>query len=124
MPNVEYVGFAGYEKRKKLMAGAKALFVPTLYLEPFGYVVLEANMSGTPVITTDFGAFPETVKQGVTGFRCRTFREFCQAVKDIEQLDPKKCREWAENFTLEKVTPMYQRYFTQILDLIGKGWYK
>jgi FkbM family methyltransferase len=123
MPNVEYVGFAGKEKRKELMKNAKALFVPTLYMEPFGYVTIEANMCGTPVITTDFGAFPETVKDGVTGFRCRTFKEFCDAVKNIDQIKPEDCREWAMNFTIDKVAPMYKRYFTQILNLVGKGWY-
>jgi glycosyltransferase involved in cell wall biosynthesis len=80
-------------------------------------------MSGTPVITTDFGAFNETVKQNVTGFRCRTFREFVQAAEDVENLKPSDCREWAENFTLDKVAPMYKRYFSQILGLVGKGWY-
>lgn len=124
LPNVEYVGFAGKEKRAQLMSKAKALFLPTLYLEPFGYVVIEANMSGTPVITTDFGAFPETVKQGKTGFRCRNFREFVQAAQDVEKIRPEDCREWALNFTLDRIAPHYKRYFTQILDLIGKGWYK
>jgi glycosyltransferase involved in cell wall biosynthesis len=124
LPNVEYVGFAGKEKRKELMAHAKALFVPTLYLEPFGYVVLEANLSGTPVITTDFGAFPETVGHGVSGFRCRTFDEFCKAVENIETIKHKDCRKWAELFSLDKIVPMYKRYFTQILNLVGKGWYK
>lgn len=123
MPNVEYVGFAGKEKRKELMKNAKALFLPTLYMEPFGYVVLEANMCGTPVITTDFGAFPETVVDGLTGFRCRTFKEFCDAVKDIDQIKPENCQEWAMQYTLDKVAPMYKRYFSQILKLIGKGWY-
>lgn len=123
MPNVEYVGFAGKEKRRELMSKAKALFLPTLYLEPFGYVVLEANLSGTPVITTDFGAFPETVKDGVSGFRCRTFKEFCEAAENVENLKPSECRDWASNFTLDKIAPMYKRYFTQILGLMGKGWY-
>lgn len=125
LPNVEYVGFAGKEKRKELMKNAKALFLPTLYLEPFGYVVLEANMSGTPVITTDFGAFPETVKDGVTGFRCRTFKDFCDAVKNIDKLKAKDCRNWAMQYSLDKTVPMYKRYFNQILDLAtSKGWYK
>lgn len=124
MPNVEYVGFAGKEKRRELMSNAKALFLPTLYLEPFGYVVLEANLSGTPVITTDFGAFPETVKNGYNGFRCRTFKEFCDAVKNIDEIKPDNCREWGMQYTLEKTTPLYKRYFSQILDLVGKGWYK
>jgi FkbM family methyltransferase len=123
MPNVEYVGFAGKEKRKELMAHAEALLLPTLYLEPFGYVVLEANLSGTPVITTDFGAFPETVKQGVTGFRCRTFKEFLEAVKNIDQIKPQACRDWGMQFTLDKIAPLYKRYFTSILGLTGKGWY-
>ena len=124
LPNVEYVGFAGYEKRRELMSKAKALFLPTLYLEPFGYVVIEANMSGTPVITTDFGAFPETVEQGVNGFRCRTFKEFLDAVNNIDNLKPEDCRDWAMNFTLNKIAPMYKRYFNSILNLATpKGWY-
>lgn len=123
LPNVEYVGFAGKEKRKELMKNAKALFLPTLYLEPFGYVVIEANLSGTPVITTDFGAFPETIKDGFNGFRCRNFKDFCEAVKNIDLIKPENCREWGMKYTLDKIAPMYQRYFTQILNLVGKGWY-
>jgi len=124
LPNVEYVGFAGKEKRKELMRKAKALFLPTLYLEPFGYVVLEANLSGTPVITTDFGAFPETVKDGVNGFRCRDFKEFVEAAKNIDKIKSEECRAWGMKYTLDEITPMYKRYFTQILNLVGKGWYK
>ncbi len=125
LPNVEYVGFAGYEKRRELMSKAKALFLPTLYLEPFGYVVIEANISGTPVITTDFGSFPEVVKEGITGFRCNTFKEFLEAVNNIDKIKSEDCREWGLNFTLDKIAPMYKRYFTRILDLATpKGWYK
>jgi glycosyltransferase involved in cell wall biosynthesis len=55
-PHAEYVGNVGVEERKELLAGAAALLCPTFYLEPFGGVAVEAQLSGTPVITTDWGA--------------------------------------------------------------------
>ncbi len=61
--------------------------MPTLYIEPFGYVLIESAMSGTPIITSDFGSFPSIVKDGETGFRCRNFAEFCWAVKNIDKIN-------------------------------------
>ena len=44
--HVEVIGYADMETRKKLMAGAKGAFVASLYLEPFGGVMLECMFSG------------------------------------------------------------------------------
>jgi glycosyltransferase involved in cell wall biosynthesis len=37
-PNCEVIGYVGPEERADLMGHAKAVFVPTLYLEAFGGV--------------------------------------------------------------------------------------
>ena len=121
----EYVGVADSKKRGELMSGAQAIFVPTVYVEPFGSVAVEAMMCGTPVITTDWGAMTETVIDGVTGFRCRSFAEFCDAVDNVHKLNNREIRKYAiRNYSLEAVAKKYQRYFERLSTLWGKGWYE
>jgi len=125
MKHVQFIGSVDREGRKKLMARARFGFVPTQYLEPFGGVAVELMMSGTPVITTDWGVFPETVPHGVVGFRCRTFNEFCMAARNIGEINPLNCRRWAlENFSLDVVWKKYEALFDQIQRLYhGQDWY-
>jgi len=123
-PHVEYLGPVGVEGRKELLAGAAALLCPTFYVEPFGGVAVEAQLSGTPIITTDWGAFTETVLPNVTGFRCRTMDHFEYAAKHTGDIDPANCRKWAMNYSLASISGMYEEYFQMLLNLRGEGFYQ
>lgn len=124
IPGVKHIGIVRGQEKAELLARAKAVLVPTFYIEPFGGVAVEAMLSGTPVITTDFGAFTETVIHGVDGFRCHTLGEFSQAVKDVENLDFKLIRSGAEYYLTKRIRFEYERYFERLQLLDGKGWYE
>ena len=122
--NLEYVGCVIGDARAKLFQEAKGVFVPTVYVEPFGGVAVEAQLAGTPVITTDWGAFTETVEHGKTGYRCRTLDHFTFAAQNVVNLDPFYIHKRAvANWSMDHVRWMYQEYFQMLSDLWGKGWY-
>ena len=122
--HVEYLGHVNIETRKNLMAKAKGSIIPSQYLEPFGGVQVECLLSGTPTITSDWGAFTENNIHGLTGYRCRTMGDYVEAIKNIGNIKPKDCRKWGLNFTLDKIAPRYEKFFNDVLDVYkGDGWY-
>jgi len=121
--HIEYLGTVGIKERFDLMSKAKAVFVLTQYIGPFEGVQAEANLCGTPVITTDWGCFAENVIDGLNGFRIRTMGEILWAMKNVHTLDPLKIREFAiKNFSMNRVKWQYQAYFEQLATLWEKGW--
>jgi glycosyltransferase involved in cell wall biosynthesis len=121
--HIEYVGYADVKRRAQLLGRARGVFVPTVYVEPFGGVNVEAQLCGTPVITTDWGAFPETVEHGKTGYRCRTLEQFVWAAKNVHQLDTRYIHDRAVRlYSLERVAGMYEEYFAMLYDLWDAGW--
>lgn len=118
-PHCEFVGHVGPQERASLMGHARLVFVPTVYLEAFGGVNVEAQLCGTPVATTSFGVFPETVQDGKTGFLCNTLDDFVQAIYRAERLDSAYIRQRAERYLTNNIRWEYQRWFDDIFD-----WYR
>lgn len=122
-PGLEYVGPVGIEERARLMGGAAVTLMPTLYVEPFGGVAVESMMCGTPVVTTDFGAFTETVVEGLSGYRFQTLQEAVDGTERAMSLDRPTVRDYAVGrYSLDAVAPLYDRWFTNLDGLWGEGW--
>lgn len=83
----EYLGEVSLKDKLNLMGEAMVLMAPTRSFEPFGNVACEAQLSGTPVISTNWGGFVETVETGKTGFRCSSISEMVDALKIVNKMD-------------------------------------
>ena len=127
IPGAEHVGVVRGSAKAELLAGASALLSPTIFVGPFEGVSVEAMMSGTPAITTDFGCYAETVLDGVSGARCHTLTEFIAAAEKALNggFDPMAVRDWAMGrYTLEAVAPQYDRWLGRLETLYAGGWYE
>lgn len=101
------VGMVGGERKRRLLAGARALLFPVRWEEPFGIVVAEALASGTPVIASRRGSLPELVTPDV-GFLCEDEEEFVEAVGRVAEIDPAACRRRAEErFDVDRMAADY-----------------
>lgn len=122
--HVEYIGRVNAAERGQLLSKARATFMPTLYLEPFGGVGAESLLCGTPVISTDWGAFTEYIEPDIDGFRCRTMGEFINAAQSFDQLDRGQIRARAQQrFGFDFVAPQYTKFFKRLSLLWNKGFY-
>jgi glycosyltransferase involved in cell wall biosynthesis len=69
--NVEFMGFVRKEHQRALWEQAAFSLAPSVWLEPFGMVVLEAWANARPIIATAHGSFPELIEHGRTGLLAR-----------------------------------------------------
>ena len=90
---VRYVGEIGGAARKQLFARAKAFLMPIRWAEPFGLVMIEALVCGTPVLAFPEGAVGEIVIDGENGFQVADERQMTAAIARLDQIDPQRCRE-------------------------------
>lgn len=107
--------FRGNFKRNALAkeyGRAKALLFPIKWEEPFGLVMIEAMSAGTPVIAYDRGSVREVVKDGVTGFIVKNKRQMASAMKKIDKIDRRACRDHVlKNFTIKKMMDDYEKAY-------------
>ena len=124
-PNIEYRGPISGTARSEFLRNARAALMPTNFTEPFAGSGVEAMLCGTPLIAVDYGAFTETIIDGVTGFRCHTLQDWIDAIHDADKLDRRVIAETARSrYSLKTCGKKYNKIFQDVNNLNKKGWYQ
>lgn len=112
---VEYLGPISSAERDRLLGGARVLLYPLQAPEPFGLVLIEAMMSGTPVAAFALGAVPEIVDEGVTGVCVAPGGDFSDAVRKAMSLDRGGVRaRAAERFSASRMAAEYAAVYERV----------
>ncbi len=122
--NIEYIGPITGKERSKFLGEAVCTLMPTVYTEPFGGVGIESMLCGTPLIAVDYGAFTETVIEGINGYRCHTLDDWIKNIIASEFLDRKVVADLARSrYNLQICGQQYDKIFTDLQNLYSYGWY-
>src|SRR5207302_9427958 len=83
------------EEKVRLLAEAQAMVFPIQWEEPFGLAMIEAMVSGTPVLATPRGAASEVVDAGITGWIAPDVDGLLAADGRLDDIDLRRCAEHA-----------------------------
>ncbi len=120
--NIVFKGAVFGQERVEVVRRARCMLMLTVYIEPFGNSGIEAQLCGVPLISVSYGAFQETIIEGVTGYRCHTLAEWVAAI----QLNPTLDRETIANlararYSKEIIGQNDDWVFHQFADLSRQG---
>jgi glycosyltransferase involved in cell wall biosynthesis len=120
LPHVTCIGCVGITQKVPLLRDARAMLAPLEWEEPFGLVLIEAMLSGCPVVVYPRGSAPELVEEGVTGVIVSSVDEMAEAIKKggvIDSFDRQRCRDvaskrFSRNRLVNDYANLYERAIT------------
>ena len=121
LPNVNYIGYKSHEYILEHMSDYNIFAYPSIFEETFCASALEALSAGLHVITTNFGALPET---------CAEWPVYVNYSKDLELLGHAfasaidSCADYLHTDTIQNHLDEQQKYFKKFYswDKKGKEW--
>ncbi|PSF36837.1 glycosyl transferase [Aphanothece hegewaldii CCALA 016] len=113
---IQYLGEATHQDKSPLLGGAIATLFPITWREPFGLVMVESMIVGTPVIAMNLGSVPEVISHEKSGYICNSVDECVAAVERISELKRQDCRDHVlENFSAKRMADGYEAVYRQLL---------
>jgi len=115
---IEWLGELSHVPKLSLLGGARAMLFPIDWEEPFGLVMIESMLVGTPVIAFPRGSVPEVVEDGVTGFVVRDVAEMAERIRQLGSFDRARCRErareqWSSLRMAREHVALYERVLSR-----------
>ncbi len=112
---IKFQGEANHKQKNILLGGAVATLFPITWKEPFGLVMIESMVAGTPVIAINLGSTSEVIAHEVSGFLCQNVDECIKAIEKVPELDRYACREHVlMNFTAKRMVDGYEAVYQKI----------
>ncbi len=112
---IEYVGLADHQAKNELLCNSMAMLFPIQWNEPFGLVMVESMACGTPVVAMAGGSVTEVVRDGVSGYICRSVSQMAKKVTGLD-IPPTTVRKYVEeNFSIERMVREYVSQYEEVV---------
>ncbi len=113
---IEYLGEINHSQKTELLGNAAITLFPIAWREPFGLVMIESMVCGTPVIGINLGSVGEVIEHGKSGFVCNTYDEMAEMIPDALKLDRLTCRQYVENrFSVSQMVDGYEAVYQKLI---------
>jgi glycosyltransferase involved in cell wall biosynthesis len=126
LPHVDYLGCIGTDRKVPLLRDARALLSPIEWNEPFGLILIEAMLSGCPVVAYPRGSVPELIEHGVTGLIAESEDDLVRMIRPggpIDRLDRQRIRTIAvSRFTHRRMSAEYERVYQSLAARTSSRW--
>lgn len=112
-----FIGPVAGAAKRRLLAAARCVLVPSLVPETSSLVAREALAAGTPVVALNRGALPEAIEHGRTGFLVEDVEGMAAAILRADEINPEIC--WAEaraRFDVHRTTAAYLELYARLAE--------